>query len=90
MWRVLLLVAGAGAYDWVRGPTDSPDPCPGLYCGRIDRGPGQNVTEVRGDWDLKYKLNIFISLAKIGVTKILIPRTGSATPGAGRVPAAGV
>lgn len=45
MWRVLLLVAGAGAYDWVRGPTDSPDPCPGLYCGRIDRGPGQNVTE---------------------------------------------
>lgn len=56
MWRVLLLVAGAGAYDWVRGPTDSPDPCPGLYCGRIDRGPGQNVTEVRGDWEL-IKLN---------------------------------
>ena len=52
MWRVLLLVAGAGAYDWVRGPTDSPDPCPGLYCGRIDRGPGQNVTEVRGDKSL--------------------------------------
>ena len=51
MWRVLVLVAGAGAYDWVRGPSDSPDPCPGLYCGRTDRGPGQNVTEVRGDRD---------------------------------------
>ena len=80
MWRVLLLVAGAGAYDWVRGPTDSPDPCPGLYCGRIDRGPGQNVTEVK---ELISKLNILISLAKKN-------RTGSATPGAGRVPAAGV
>ena len=80
MWRVLLLVAGAGAYDWVRGPTDSPDPCPGLYCGRIDRGPGQNVTEVK---ELISKLNILISFAKKN-------RTGSATPGAGRVPAAGV
>ena len=32
-------------YDWVQGPSDSPDPCPGLYCGRTDRGQDQNITE---------------------------------------------
>ena len=86
MWRVLVLVAGAGAYDWVRGPTDSPDPCPGLYCGRTDRGPGQNVTEVRGEYS-----EIFLSHSqKYFFTTVLIARTGSATPRAGRVPGAGV
>ena len=86
MWRVLVLVAGAGAYDWVRGPTDSPDPCPGLYCGRTDRGPGQNVTEVRGEYSEIY----FYLILKNIFTIVIIARTGSGTPRAGRVPGAGV
>ena len=40
------LVSHGHSYDWVDGPTDTPDPCPGLYCGRTDRGEDYNATEV--------------------------------------------
>ena len=29
----------APGYDWQQGPSDQPDACPGLYCGRTDLGP---------------------------------------------------
>ena len=32
-------------YSWVEGETDEPAPCPGLYCGRLDRG--ENYTGPR-------------------------------------------
>jgi len=32
---LLPLISG---YDWNPGPSDNPDPCPGQYCGRTDRG----------------------------------------------------
>ena len=34
-----LLLPLVSAYQWTDGPSDSPDPCPGLYCGRTDLGP---------------------------------------------------
>ena len=40
-------VSFINCYDWVDGPSDTPDPCPGLYCGRTDRGVDNNSTEVR-------------------------------------------
>jgi len=38
-------VSFINCYDWVDGPSDTPDPCPGLYCGRTDRGVDNNSTE---------------------------------------------
>jgi len=34
-------------YTWVKGPSDTPALCPGLYCGRTDRGEKSNISEGR-------------------------------------------
>ena len=45
-WQLLgLCFSLTRGYDWVQGPSDTPAPCPGLYCGRTDRGEAQNITE---------------------------------------------
>jgi len=46
-WLLLLLCSSCLSYTWVQGPSDSPSLCPGLYCGRTDRGVDSNTSEGR-------------------------------------------
>ena len=38
VWILILLTPICMSYTWVQGPSDTPTLCPGLYCGRTDRG----------------------------------------------------